>query len=58
MTTKVNISNYDYKKTLKKMARSFAIVFLTGLIVISQDDLRYAAIIPLAEGALNWLKNK
>ncbi len=49
---------YDWKKTALKGFRSLGIVFITGLIVVWQEDPKYLALIPLVEMALNWLKNK
>jgi hypothetical protein len=60
MALKININNdkYDYKKTLLKILRSTAIVFLTGMIVISTDKPEFIMLIPLMEGALNYLKHR
>lgn len=49
---------YDWKKTVLKGLKSFGIVFITGLIVVWQEDPKYLVLVPLVEMILNWLKNK
>jgi hypothetical protein len=49
---------YDYKITIKKIARSAAIVLLTGILAVYAEEPLVLALIPLIEGALNYLKHK
>jgi hypothetical protein len=49
---------YDYKKTAKKVLRSAAIVLLTGILAVYSEEPLVLALIPLIEGALNYLKHR
>ena len=51
-------TKYNWKKTVKKGAISFLIVFLTGLISVWQNDPKYLALIPVITMILNYLKHK
>ena len=52
------VKKYDWKKTLVKGAISLAIVFLTGLVSVWQNDPKYLVLIPVITMILNWLKHK
>ena len=51
-------SNFSWKIFLKKLAVNSAIVFLTGLIVVWQEDPLYIALVPAIQAMLNYLKNR
>jgi hypothetical protein len=54
---KIEKTGYDYKKGLLKLGKSALIVFLTGLVIVWQDDIKFVAIVPLIEYGLNYLKH-
>ena len=60
MMVQIKIENkgYDYKKTLKKILKSAVIVLLTGILAVYSEEPLVLALIPLIEGALNYLKHK
>ena len=51
-------NKYNWKKTVQKGLKSLGIVFITGLIVVWQEDPRFLVLVPLAEMTLNWMKHK
>lgn len=55
---KVEKKGYDVKLGLKKFAKDVGIVFLSGLIVVWQENPVYMILIPLAKYGLNYLKHK
>lgn len=57
---KVNITNdkYDWKKTAKKVAKSAAIVILTGILAVYSEEPIVLGLIPVIEGLINFLKHK
>lgn len=49
--------NYDWKVTVKKTLTMIAIVLVTGLISMWQNDVKYMALIPALTMTLNFLKH-
>jgi len=49
---------YDWKIAGKKFLWNAGIVLLSGLVVVWQDDVKYAALIPVIKLALNWIKHR
>jgi hypothetical protein len=49
---------YDWKITAQKIMRSAIIVLLTGILVVYSEEPKLLVLIPLIEGALNYLKHK
>jgi len=54
----VIVTKYNWKLGLKKVGISAAIVIVSGAISVYGNDPRYLALIPLAEGVLNYLKHR
>jgi hypothetical protein len=52
------MSKYNYKITLKKIARSATIVTLTGILAVYANEPLVIMMIPLIEGLLNYLKHR
>lgn len=52
------VSNYDLRLGLKKVGVDLAIVLLSGLIVVWQNNAKYMALIPAIKFGLNYLKHK
>lgn len=55
---KIDKKGYDYKKTLNKILKSAAVVLLTGILAVYSEEPLVLVLIPLIEGALNYLKHK
>lgn len=49
---------YDWKITAKKVGKSLAIVVLTGILAVYSEEPLVLGLIPLIEGALNYLKHR
>lgn len=49
---------YDWRIAGKKLLWNAGIVILSGLVVVWQDDVKYMALVPAIQMALNYLKNK
>ncbi|MFA5406949.1 MAG: hypothetical protein WC307_06355 [Candidatus Nanoarchaeia archaeon] len=49
---------FDWKITLVKGLKSAAIVVCAGLISVWQADVKYMALVPFVEMALNYLKHR
>ena len=54
----VAIKGYDWKKGLKKLIWYGAEALIAGVIVIWADDVRFVALIPIAEVIHNWIKHQ
>ena len=48
---------YNWKKTAIKAGWSAAVVLLSGLIVVWQDDPKWLVLVPLVEAARNYIKH-
>jgi hypothetical protein len=51
-------NKYDWKITAKKVIRSAVIVLLAGIMAVYGEEPAFLVLIPLVEGALNYLKHK
>ena len=51
-------TGYSLKIGLKKFAVDAAIVILSGLMVIWQEDPKYMVAIPVIKLAINWIKHR
>jgi len=49
---------YDWKKGMSKLGINSAIVVLSGLLVVWQNDPKYMILIPLIASGLNYFKHK
>ena len=49
---------FDWKIGGKKFLVNAAIVILSGLVVVWQEDAKYMALIPVIKMALNYIKHK
>jgi hypothetical protein len=49
---------YDWKKTAKKVGRITAEILLAGTLTYITGRQEFIVIVPLIEGALNYIKNK
>lgn len=49
---------FDWKIMAKKFGINAAIVILSGLVIVWQDDVKYVILVPVVKAALNWIKHR
>jgi len=58
LEVRIMAKGFDWKIGGKKFLVNAAIVILSGLVVVWQEDAKYMALIPVIKMALNYIKHR